>query len=53
MIVNIGHRRTKINYTYAYTKNSLELLALLRTKNDDDALGVFVFNAEVCTKKRL
>jgi nitrogen fixation-related uncharacterized protein len=29
MIVNIGHRRTKINHTYAYTKNSLELLALL------------------------
>ncbi len=29
MIVNIGHRRTKINHTYAHRKNSLELLALL------------------------
>jgi hypothetical protein len=29
MIVNIGHRRTKINHTYAHIKNSLELLALL------------------------
>jgi len=29
MIVNISRRRTKINHTYAHTKNSLELLALL------------------------
>jgi len=28
MIVNISYRRTKINHTYAHTKNSLELRVL-------------------------
>jgi hypothetical protein len=52
MIVNIGHRRTKINHTYAHTKNSLELLALLLPM-----MMLLVYLSAIlicmCAKKRL
>jgi hypothetical protein len=48
MIVNIGHRRTKINHTYAHTKkeNSLELLALLLSNSD--VLDVYLSDGLIC-----